>query len=604
MFDYSSRFSSAACQTYAASIASGLSVTWATPLTSSGGTLSLSGGITTPTTTPVSAGGQFGGGTLILTGANLYTGTTTIAAGTLTVGNGTTGSLNGTTGTALTFTGTGAITFNEAVGSSQGMGALTLTGGDATITSTWSSGTTTLTFGSGFGRRGATGNIVASGGTVGTQNIIVISGQTTGTVYPWLFFGGTNFAYFNNSTPAYVRGINYASDPNSVVAPAGTTIGTVTASSNVEVTGSITAQTTATMNTLNITGAYTITVSSSVATPLNTNAVLVSGGVTATLAGDNFLVAGTSGGSLIIRTNASTDKLVDTAGTISNFNNGATVCTVIVSGLGTFQTTGNTFTGPMYINGGIFSTANLASPTSGVPGGTTGSQGIGESGSLYLNGGTFQYTGANSILAGGVGWCLTINVGPAGGTINLTGGLIFSSAQFAGSGTITIINSANTNAAWLDLGYINFNNGAMTGFTGNVVIGNGVGNQSGIQWRGGFTQGTPTLGTGTVTINTGGLLMIEGINGSVSNNLILNGGVFGSLTVNGIYTGNITLQASSYIGDTPTSTGTIGQVATQLRSGTPRTRIRRQHHRDRHHQRRQRRKSDQGVPANGDLYGR
>jgi autotransporter-associated beta strand protein len=77
-FDYSARFSTAAGQKYIFDV-NGQSVTFATPLTGSGGELTLS-----DTT---------GGGTLTLSGANTYSGGTTVSAGTLDVSA--TGSLAG-----------------------------------------------------------------------------------------------------------------------------------------------------------------------------------------------------------------------------------------------------------------------------------------------------------------------------------------------------------------------------------------------------------------------------------------------------------------------------------------------------------------------------
>jgi fibronectin-binding autotransporter adhesin len=67
-FDYSSRFSTAASEPYSVDT-NGVNVTWASALSSSGGTLT-----------------KLGLGTLTLSGANTYTGTTTLAGGELDVG--------------------------------------------------------------------------------------------------------------------------------------------------------------------------------------------------------------------------------------------------------------------------------------------------------------------------------------------------------------------------------------------------------------------------------------------------------------------------------------------------------------------------------------
>src|ERR1019366_2666680 len=95
-FDYSSRFSTAASQTYKIDC-NGQSVTFATPLASSGGTLTVS------SSTP--------GGSLTLSAANTYSGITTVSSGTLLVNGSIDG--GGVTVTSGTLGGSGAI--NSAV---------------------------------------------------------------------------------------------------------------------------------------------------------------------------------------------------------------------------------------------------------------------------------------------------------------------------------------------------------------------------------------------------------------------------------------------------------------------------------------------------------
>lgn len=116
-FDYSSRFSTAAGQQYAADT-NGQAVTWATALGSSGGSLTKSGA-----------------GLLTLTNANTYDGGTTIAGGTLQLGNGsTTGSVAGdiTNNAMLAFNRSDSFTFAAVISGSGGVtkagaGTLTLT---------------------------------------------------------------------------------------------------------------------------------------------------------------------------------------------------------------------------------------------------------------------------------------------------------------------------------------------------------------------------------------------------------------------------------------------------------------------------------------------
>ncbi|MBU6327635.1 MAG: autotransporter-associated beta strand repeat-containing protein, partial [Verrucomicrobia bacterium] len=89
--------------------------------------------ISTPLTGAGTSLTKLGTGTLTLSGANTYTGTTIIKNGTLQIGDGTTGSLNGTTGTALTFNGTGTFNVRAADAVNQGMGTLSFNAGQGKV---------------------------------------------------------------------------------------------------------------------------------------------------------------------------------------------------------------------------------------------------------------------------------------------------------------------------------------------------------------------------------------------------------------------------------------------------------------------------------------
>jgi autotransporter-associated beta strand protein/T5SS/PEP-CTERM-associated repeat protein len=155
--DYSSRFSTAASQAYEIDTNS-QNVTLASPLSSSGGTLT-----------------KFGAGTLTLLGNNSYTGGTTISDGTLQIGaGGTTGSIAGdvVNNSALVLSRSDASTYSGVISGAgavtkQGAGTLTLLGNNS-----YTGGTTisdgTLQIGVG----GTTGSIA---GDVVNNSALVLS---------------------------------------------------------------------------------------------------------------------------------------------------------------------------------------------------------------------------------------------------------------------------------------------------------------------------------------------------------------------------------------------------------------------------------------------
>ncbi len=194
----------------------------------------------------------------------------------------------------------------------------------------------------------------------------------------------------------------------------------------------------------------------------------------------------------------------------------------------------NTFTGVLNINGGVFATNNVN---------TVGAaQGIGEASSLVLNGGAFRYTGGNS----GTNFAPTINIGASGGTIDTPSGSFVFGGALSGNGKLTAVNTAGLNGAWL------LDTGNSPTFTGNIVIGDGIHTQSGIQYR---SNAAYPLGTGTITVNALGLLTAD-TNGATSpgtlpNNIILNGGTFGTQSASVTYGGTINVQSNSFVGSPP-----------------------------------------------------
>src|SRR5579862_945692 len=343
-------------------------------------------GVIADSTSGATAITKSGTGAWLLSAANTNTGTTTVANGTLTVGNGTTGSLNGTTGTPLTFTGSGTFIVNEAnTGVNQGMGTLTLSAGDATIQSNYgASGNSAITFSSLAARAaGATANFVINGGTNGTTNKIVLTGQTVNTfLNQGLFFNGADYVWYDAG--GFVRAINYGVDAGAVTNAGGTS---QASTAHLQVTGSLTTQAAATFTTVKIVGATNITTIASAA--VITNGILKTGGGASTYtftttAGSLTAAASTE---LVVRTDGATDTL-----TISDPVINSTATPFTKAGLGTLSmgtAAVCTYTGTTTLNAGI-TTASV----------TTSLGAVGTANVIITNGATLQLAGngtANNI---------------------------------------------------------------------------------------------------------------------------------------------------------------------------------------------------------------
>ena len=177
-------------------VASSFTFTREINLGTSGGTVLSALGATLEVTGTVTGSGALikqGAGTLTMSGANTYTGTTTISAGTLSV----TGSLADTTAVTVASGATYNVGANDTIASIAGAGAVnlnsyTLTVGDANST-TYS------------GVMSGTGNLIKQGaGTLTMSGANPYSGGTT--VNAGTLFGGagslnnTVFDFFANSS--------------------------------------------------------------------------------------------------------------------------------------------------------------------------------------------------------------------------------------------------------------------------------------------------------------------------------------------------------------------------------------------------------------------
>ena len=472
---------------------------------------------------------KVGGGTLDLSGANTYSGTTVIGGGILNAK----GSLNGTTGTDLTFTASGTLNVNEASGVSQGMGVLRFNGGDGLVKSTNSGGTSTLNFASREARAaGATGNFALTNGTVGTPgnpgtlgtNNIAITGETTGQIMDrGLFYNGLNYAVYDAG--GFVRGLIYGgTDANAPAAIAsGATLGVDDAVKNVQITGSITAQTTAAVNTIKDSGAFNITLADG--QTLRVNGILKSGGDAATISGGTGITTTASGGEMVIRTDAAGDTLTIGTPILASGNSSLTK-----SGAGTLLfTANNTFTGALAINDG---TLTLKNDGSGNGFGNGQVQRINFGNNVTISGNTT--INVDRLTASAAGILLnaqnkifqfgTLGIGARTLTVNNSNGfgLEFTGATTLSGAATFAVNGGNNTPVVQGLTLSGKVSGAF-GFTksngGTLVLANAAND----------------FGSASTISVTGGLLSVraDGALGAVNNIISLSGG---GLQANGTFT--------------------------------------------------------------------
>ena len=406
-------------------------------------------------------------GTWVLSGANSYTGTTTIAGGTL--------KLKATAAASDILNATGAVIFgaqSTSIGQSAGgtlefvglasaattesLGALTLTSGGGTLKLTSGGGSfaANLIFAS-LGTVGKVGGVTidtsgAAGGTV------TLTGATTGAAATMV---GNGHLYLNGTDFADVNGSLVVVAPTYTAAGAiwNTAVGgadSLVASKHNLVTGDQTAVATKTISSLKL-GANTVTLASgaTLTVKLGTNGegpILQSGG-SGTITGGTALVSGGTG-ALVIRVHGAADQLT----------------------IGTPITTGST--GGWTKNGAgtlVFTAANT----------TTG-------GIATINEGTVRLSGAG--LLGG----LTLNLTMRQGTTLDLNGTSVTTGSFNGAGTVT--NGSATAATFITQG------GDTVSFTGLVRDGVGVMNVTRTGASGSGRWVGANIYTGVTTMNLSG----------------------------------------------------------------------------------------------------
>ena len=523
--------------------------------------------ISTQVITSAAAAGSLtkgGGGTLILTANNVYTGPTAVDAGTLQIGNATATTLGGGTyGGAVTDN--GALVFNSTA-------ANTLSGvisGTGSLASSGTGGTLTLSNGA---------NTYAGGTTINSGTVVVkaSSTPTTGTVTSGPLGTGTiTLAGGTLSSDATSRTL---ANPVSVTASTNTTL--TTGGGNLLLNGAFTGSGQITIGqgfsgaqasvgiadslsgftgTLNYIGQNTDNLLIQSGTGINTVAtfnlsgstnqqgIILNPGVTDTIGG----LSGTGGDmgatgtptTLVINQSATTTFSGVLGGTISgtarpNIN-------VTKANTGTLNLTGtNAYTGVTAVTGGILSTGSAGILANG---GTASS--IGKStnvaGNLVLDGGTLQY--ANTGAAESTDRLFTVGSNEVSGT---TGTIDASGAN--------ALSFTNTGA----IGYGTTNQPrtlALTGTTAGNVLAPSIGNNgSGVvnltKLGGGSWTLTNTSAYSGVTTVSGGKLLVSG---SLTSTGAVSVGAGATLAVNGLVNTSATITNA---GGTLQGQGTVGTV--------------------------------------------
>ena len=324
-----------------------------------------------------------GSGALSLTGANTYTGGTTIGSGTLQIGaNGTTGSILGNVvdNATLAFARSDNVTFANII---SGTGRLVQAG----------PGTLTLT-----GANTYAGTTIVSRGLlrVGTVNALPTTTELT-------IDSGATLEVLSNQT---IAGFFTSGGPSS----------SLQISSGTTFTVAMPVPSTSTTFAGSVTGAGIFAVSGA-------------GGDVVNLTGSVANTGGTSigvGATLVIGTGGSISGPIVTTGTLTLGNSGSQTLNNVISGTGGLTATAGTttlnganlYTGPTNVNGGKLFVTNLSGSGTG-----TGTVTVGSGGTF---GGTGTITGPLVLNGGGI-----VSPGASPGTLNVGATTFAGNAHFA-----------------------------------------------------------------------------------------------------------------------------------------------------------------------------
>ena len=506
-------------------------------------------------------------GTMVLTGANTYSGATTVTGGVLRLQAGGTAALSDST--PIVPVG-GVFEYAGAAGaaSAETVGALTLnssTTGAGRVQSTFGTSTsTTLTFSSITARNvGATVTFAYNGGT-STTNKIVINGQAQGLVGSGGAYIGTDFAYYDTTLGA-VRAPVYGTDVGT------SAVNALTAGTMAQINAAASGLGDTTLTTLSISGANNMTFNPGAILTLTQGGILKTGGGASIISGGGGIRPLTS--DLAIRTDAAGDSITlsmpvlpTTAnpsltkaglGSLTLTQPGAVVGTVRISA-GSLAITDNgalrdALLDMNGVDSGTFS-FNGAAPLN--LGAITGSRGTLAVGANTLTLGNYGATGSNynGLITGTAG---LIKTGP--GTQGLGG------ANTGLTGTITIdsgtLQSRSANGLGANANPININTGATLGF---VTSGATTFGYTAITPRGNSTFSMDTGGDTVETLSGNLVLNNFTLNLANANNSDLTLG--GTLTLNGLASAINNLNSSATL--VATFAGALGGTGALNRLGS------------------------------------
>jgi len=471
---------------------------------------------------------QAGSGNLVLSGANTYTGNTTLNSGTLCINN----SGSGGTNSAI---GTGTLIINSGTISNTSGSLVTLSTNNTQIwnagftfngTNDLNLGTGNVTLSTGLSVTTAGGNLTVGGVISGSNSnlnkygsgILNLSGNSSYTGITNIYVGTLSVSILANGGASSSIGQSSNAADRLVIAGAGTTLRYTGAAASTDRlftlsnSGTIDASGTGALNFTN-TGSIT----------------LGTGAKTLTLTGNN--------------------TGLNTLALAIGDNTGATSLTK--NGTGTWVLSGNnSYSGATTISAGTLSIANIANGgTASGLGGSTSAEA-----NLVLNGGTLNYTGASAssnrsfTLANSTSSGIRVESAATVLTISGTSAATSGSLTKSGDGTLALTgNNSYSGGTTISAGTAQVGHANALGTSGNITFSGGTMS---------FASGGSGADYGARIKNSASSIILDTNGQSVTFSGAMDSSNAGGLTKNG--TGMLTLNsANAYTGGTTISAGTL-----------------------------------------------